>query len=89
MGTHTEDHNEHICAGVGHVIASVTVVRCGHRESWTITASTHHSPDGDNSRSVFSTSIQMGPFDTLSDIAGEAGLLLGRTISKAESVDLD
>lgn len=63
-----ENHNEPVCAGVGHGVACVTLVRCGHRESFTATMWVSRSDTDDSSETVLERSVQFGPFDDWHEI---------------------
>lgn len=71
------DHDGPICAALGHRVATLTVIYCPHRASWTIV--TMEGDDADD-RADDSARIDFGPFDTAEDVANEARGRIGQMI---------
>lgn len=62
------DHNVKPCADVDHVIGLVTLVRCGHRESYTLSMSVSQSASSEELRIISSNTLEFGPFDSLEEV---------------------
>lgn len=82
------DHNVNPCAAVPHVISSLTVVRCSHREAYTVTAWTSIQSADDDVDSLFSKTIEFGPFDTIEEISRQVGMLAHELALRASDVVL-
>lgn len=61
MTTQHDDVN--ICAGAGHHIGSLSIVRCRHDESYTVTAWFTIDNGDDDQTTYLNNSIKLGPFD--------------------------
>lgn len=70
------------CAAVGHVYSSVVVIRCQHRESYTVAASAwRDTPDG-YTHVLWDSSEEFGPFDDLNFIATRIGALMREAVAE-------
>lgn len=88
MGNTIEDHNEPVCANVGHGVACVTLVRCGHRESFTATCWVSLSGGDDAWEPVTQRELQFGPFDDIDEISVALGQMLRSAIMDVAHMDL-
>lgn len=70
------------------MIASVTLVRCGHRESFTVSAWVTHDDGEGEPEPLAQRQLQFGPFDTPSEISGEVIRVMRAAIEQTFSVVL-
>lgn len=68
MGNGVDHGNEPICAQVGHIITTITVVRCLHHEAVTLHAWTVVNDSDDDLDPLLQRTIHFGPFDDSGDI---------------------
>lgn len=85
----TPDHNSQPCAALPHVIGTITVVRCGHRESFTGTMWCVLDGGNDGPELLSSESIDFGPFDTQAEIEEWTRRLCAQMVRTVGIVHLD
>lgn len=88
MGSSVEDHNAPVCASVGHGVACITLVRCGHRESFTATAWVSLSGGDDAWEPITHHEVQFGPFDDINEISVALGGMLRSAVMELAHIDL-
>ena len=76
----TEDHNDAPCAALPHVVGTITIVRCGHRESYSGTMWCVLDDGQVPMDDVAGERIEFGPFDTEQEIAAWAANVATRMV---------
>ena len=74
------DHNDNPCAALPHVVATLTIVRCSHRESYTGTMWCMFDDGSMPLDQLAGEHIEFGPFDELNDVEAWAARMATRMV---------
>lgn len=84
----TLDHNGNPCAALPHVVGTLTIVRCGHRESYTGSMWAMFDDGTMPLDNLAGEHIEFGPFDSIEDVEAWAVKMASRMVRTVGIVHL-